>query len=166
MNIFILAGCMAAVALVSVFVGYSFNAANVPADAPMIAAATTHTGDATPAPAQIPIEIIDPPVPAGSIAVPGFERLTARGRMLQADVISNPARNACYFVVSVMLDDGAEVYRSGVLAPGQTVGVVELVRALTPGTYEGAVARYSAYDLETMTPLNGADIAFTLEVLP
>ena len=162
MSIVVLAGCVSVVALAAAFAGYTIGAGRTP---PTEVATFQHEELEPPA-AMPSIEIIEPPVPAGSIAVPGFERLTVRGRMLQADGISNPANNACYFVVSLSLADGSEIYRSGVLAPGQSVGIVELPNALTPGTYEGGTARYSAYSLENLLPLNGADISFTLEVTP
>jgi hypothetical protein len=122
-----------------------------------------------PLPEQPPehtIEIIKPPAPAGSIAIPGFDRLTVQGRTLQAGVISNPVQNACYFIVTILLEDGTEIYRSGILAPGQSVGAVELAKTLEPGTYEGVVARYQTYALENLQPLNGADVEFILEVSP
>jgi len=150
------------IALAAVLAGYTIGANKTPGDAPTAALMFEEGAPA----ATIPIEIIDPPIPAGSIAVPGFERLTVRGRMLDAEYIHNPARNNNYFVVSLTLADGTEVYRSGVLAPGQAVGIVELPTAITPGTYEGAVARYSAFALDNLSPLNGADIAFVLEVSP
>ena len=164
MNIFIIAACFAVVALAAVLAGYSFGVSRGQGDA--VPAAALLLEDNVPIPATIPIEIIEPPAPAGSIAVPGFERLTVRGRMLDAEHIHNPARNNNYFVVSLKLADGTEIYRSGVLAPGQTVGIVELPNAITPGTYEGAVAQYNAFSLDNLTPLNGAEIAFVLEVLP
>ena len=165
LNILIIAGCMVLIALTAVFIGYTVGAARVSADD-----ATVPVGlfieESSPTPALPPIEIIEPPALSGSIAVPGFERLTVRGRMPQADNIGNPASNTCYFVVTLLLADGSKFYRSGVLGPGQSVGVVELANATPAGTHEGAVARYSAYSLDNLTPLNGADIAFVLEVLP
>jgi len=112
------------------------------------------------------VQIISQPVQSGSISVPGFEQLTVQGATLHAGAISNPSRNSCYFIVALMLADGTEVFRSGILAPGQSVGSVELTQPPPPGKYEGATALYSCYTLETVQPLNGADITFTLEVLP
>jgi hypothetical protein len=87
-----------------------------------------------------------------------------RGRTLHADAVINPAGNPCYFIITFTLEDGTEFYRSGIIAPGQSVGSVELVETLAPGIYENVVARYSTYARETMQPLNGADVNFTLEV--
>jgi hypothetical protein len=112
------------------------------------------------------IQIINTPVQSGMISVPGFERLTVHGRVLDAANIYNPEQNACYFIVSVMLADGMEVFRSGILTPGQNVGIIELPNSITAGVYEHATARYSAFSIENLSPLNGADITFTLEVLP
>jgi len=171
LNVLILVGCIAVVALAAALAGYSVGvaaAANTPVvtsmqmdtlieDAPLIE---------NNAVARMPIEIIESPIPDGSIAVPGFERLVVRGRMLDAENIHNPARNNNYFIVSLMLADGTEIFRSGVLAPGQSIGTVELPGTIPQGTHEGAIARYSAFSLGNLSPLNGADINFTLEVLP
>jgi len=160
MSIFILAGCVTVIAIAATIAGYNIGVNKTPAEVPTAAALLLED---TVAPS---IQIIDPPLPVGSIAVPGFERLTVRGRMLQADNIGNPASNTCYFIVALSLADGVEIYRSGVLAPGQYIGVVELAQAPEPGTYEGATARFSCFDLKNLSPLNGADITFSLEVQP
>ena len=169
MSIFVLAGCMAAVVLAAVLIGYSFGVSASAVNIAPASAATLQLDEPPPTntltPTPPPVQTIEPPITSGSIAVPGFERLTVKESMLQADGVINPARNNCYFIVSFMLTDGTEIYRSGILAPGQSVGVVALTSPLVPGTYESVVARYSCYSSENMQPLNGADIAFTLEVL-
>ena len=160
LSIILLVVCFAAVAACAVFAGYTFGKSSVQVDTVPAAALLT---DKPTAPEVI---ILDPPVTNDSISVPGFERLTMRGQTLHADNIYNPVRNNCYFIVVVTLADGTEVYRSGILAPGQTVGNVELKNLLAVGIYEGAVAQYSSYAIDNLSPLNGADIDFILEVLP
>jgi hypothetical protein len=168
MNIIVLTGCIAMVALASALAGYCIGVARERVDILPVAAIALSDKETAPSlsPIQIPIEIIEPPSSIGSIAVPGFERLTIRGQTLFAENIYNPARNDCYFIVTLKLADGMEIYRSGILGPGQSVGTVELLHLLTPGIYEGAVAIYSSYAKSDLQPLNGADISFTLEVLP
>jgi|LSQX01.3.fsa_nt_gb hypothetical protein len=161
-NIIILAVCMAAVTLSAVLIGYSFGSSRAAAVAAPAAAVAFQ--ELTPAPAPETPQAATQGFTAGSIAVPGFERLTAEGQTLHAAGVSNSEQNSCYFVVSIILPDGSEVYRSSYLAPGQSLGDVELSKPLAPGTYEGAVARYSCFDLADMRPLNGADISFVLEV--
>ena len=164
-NIVILAVCMAAVTLSAVLIGYSFGASSAAAVAApaareyeMSAVMPTVSPEASPA--------ATPGYVAGSIAVPGFERLTAEGQTLHAAAVANPAQNNCYFVAAVVMPNGTEVYRSSYLAPGQSLGDVQLSEAVAPGTYEGAVVRYFCYAVADMKPLNGADISFVLEVLP
>ena len=169
MSIFILAGCVAVVALAAAFAGYTIGAGRasgdaVPAAAPMLEDAAP--GSALPEPVLPSIQIIEPPIPAGSIAVPGFERLTAEGRTLNAGAITNPSQNTCYFIITLIMPGGAELYRSSYLAPGQSLGDVEMLVPLVPETYRGVFARYSCYALDDLKPLNGADIEFVLEVRP
>lgn len=161
MSIFILAACIAVVALSAALAGYSFGASTT-ASTPLVAAAAFQIEVTTEQPQTAtqtlqPVQIIEPP-PDNSISVPGFERLIVQGKTLHAADITNPTRNTCYFVVSIILADGTVVYRSGVLARGQVVGTVELIQSLSQGRYEGTIARYSCYAIENMQPLNGADI--------
>jgi len=168
LNIIIIVICAAVVVTAAMLAGYAFGVSRSPDNMDSVAAAAYVEPELLPEPMvpEYTIEIIEPPVTSGTIAVPGFERLTVRGQTLFADNISNPARNDCYFIVVISLADGTEIFRSGILAPGQSVGTVELAHTLTPGIYEGVIARYSAYDRENLQPLNGADINFTLEVSP
>lgn len=166
-NIIVLSVCMAAVTLAAVLIGYSFGSANAAAPAAAAAPVTVSSEEAVSAFAvtEEPPQVAES-LPVGSIAVPGFERLTAEGGTLHAATVGNPAENTCFFVVAVLLPDGTEVYRSSYLSPGQSLGDVKLSQDVAAGTYEGAVARYSCFSTDDMRQLNGADIAFTLEVLP
>jgi hypothetical protein len=164
LNIILLAVGMAVFAFAAVLVGYNVGGGSN---------ATTDTTPDTPTFFTIerqaePVEVLPTPTAQnnGDIRLLGFDRLTAEGRRLQAEKVHNHADNACHFIVSLMLADGTEIYRSGILAPGMSAGTVELTKQLAPGIYEGAVARFSSYSLETFQLLGGADISFTLEVLP
>jgi hypothetical protein len=178
MSIFILAGCMAAVALISAFAGYGVATraaaggdavtlqdrdAELPAGEPADAAPEVESIAASASP---PVRIIEPPPDTSdTIAIPGFKKLTAEGQTLKAGAITNPEQNACYFVVTLIMPGGAELYRSTYLAPGQSLGDVEMLVPLAAKSYEDVTARYSCYTMDELQPLNGADIAFTLEVL-
>ncbi|NMA67766.1 MAG: hypothetical protein GX957_16300 [Clostridiaceae bacterium] len=101
-----------------------------------------------------------------SISIPGFERLVFRARQAEQKVrFYNPQKNKCYFEIAICLPDGAEVFRSGLLAPGKSIDSIKLKYNLEPGKYEGAILRYSCYTTESMEQLNGADIVFNLEVV-
>jgi hypothetical protein len=60
--------------------------------------------------------------------------------------------------------DGAELYSSGLIKPGQTIGDIEINRALEAGNYEDTVLKYDCYSLDDLSPLNGAVSTLNLEV--
>ena len=75
----------------------------------------------------------------------------------------NPENNACYFRISLLLD-GEALWRSDLLAPGQTAPQQTLSRALAAGEYS-AVLKYECFADEAETvPLNGSEIALLLRV--
>ena len=102
---------------------------------------------------------------ANTISVPGFERMQFVARQKEQTVnFYNPARNECYFEITLLLPSGEELFHSGLLAPGKNIDSITLNYALEPGTYEGATLRYSCYSIGDMAQLNGANITFDLEV--
>lgn len=102
---------------------------------------------------------------AESIAIPGYDELVLRARSIEQQVdFYNPEGNGCYFVISVLLPDGAELFKSGLIAPGSRLTSIDLSHALEAGTYAKAVLRYSCFRVGDMAQLNGADILLTLEV--
>ena len=117
-------------------------------------------------PSSEPAPLQRTPTPEGTITIPGFERiqLTATHEP-QAKPFYNPAGNTCYFIVSLLMPDGAEVFRSGLLAPGNTVPSGKLSRIPASGVYENAVLRYSCYAPDTMEALNGADVTLTVNFI-
>ena len=101
-----------------------------------------------------------------TIAIPGYAQLVMKaGDIVQNVELHNPAGNPCYFVISIILPDGTEVYRSGLIEPGQKTDAIRLSQPLKAGTYKGAVLRYSCYSTKDKAPMNGADTKFTLEVV-
>ena len=100
-----------------------------------------------------------------AITIPGFELMTLKARENTQTVnLYNPAQNICYFEVSLCLPEGTEIFRSGLIAPGQTVEKIELVHTLEAGRYEGAILKYDCFTLDNLAPLNGAVIEIDLEV--
>lgn len=168
MNIIVLLVCTAAVALASVFIGYSFGSASTAASAPTTASVPLQIvpSVSTPTPAQETPQAATQGATEGYISIPGFERITmTAGTTEQVTPLYNPVGNTCYFVVSLFLPDGTEIYRSGLLPPGKKLDSIELLRSLEVGLYEGAYIRYSCLSVSDMAPLNGADMDFTLEVM-
>lgn len=132
-------------------------------------------GTTTPAPAAEP----PPPAPTtpaaptaqatapeGSITIPGFDRLQmAATTAQQAAPFYNPEGNNCYLVLSLFLPSGEEIFRSGLVPPGESLPTMTLASVPPAGIYESAILRYSCYSLDSMQPLNGADVKLTVEII-
>ncbi len=100
----------------------------------------------------------------GSIQIPGYESMTfAAGETVQTVDIGNPAANSCYFVITIKLEDGTQLFQSGYLEPGQGYTSIELTQSLEAGEYI-AVIQYECYSLEDKSALNGASSEFRLIV--
>lgn len=99
------------------------------------------------------------------ISIPGFETWTIDANQTKVYTnFYNPEKNTCYFVISVVLEDtGETIYESRYLKPGQHLYEVELQKALAAGTYS-ATLHYSTYSMTDLTPMNGADVPFSLVV--
>jgi len=114
--------------------------------------------------------IDETPVIGGSddaIAIPGFEKLVMKaGQAKQAVNFYNPDTNTCYFRISLSLEDGTELYRSGMIKPGQTINTIEISHILKAGIYNNSVLQYDCYTLEDLQPLNGSKTVLNLEVKP
>ncbi|MBS5136425.1 MAG: hypothetical protein KHZ05_13500 [Oscillospiraceae bacterium] len=104
--------------------------------------------------------------PDGAITIPGFEHLELDATTdPQASPLYNPSENNCYFVVSLFLPSGEEIYRSGLIAPGEAGPAIALLKVPASGTYKNSVLRYSCYALDNMSVMNGADVNLTLQIM-
>ena len=100
----------------------------------------------------------------GNIAVPGFEAMTIKANQTKQNIwLYNPEKNNCYFLATIMLPDGTEVYKSALIAPGKAIYTAEFTRTVPAGTYENAILQYDFYTLDG-TQANGTKAYFTLEV--
>jgi len=102
----------------------------------------------------------------GTISIPGYEgiKLTA-GTKQQTVGFINPAQNSCYFRISLLLEDGTELWVSELIEPGEISEPVKLSRSLESGTYPNSVLKYECFTMDgSMTPLNGAATKLTLWV--
>lgn len=101
-----------------------------------------------------------------TIAIPGFEKMQLIARKKEQSVyFYNPIRNNCYFELTLLLPGGEEIFHSGLLAPGKTIESITLNYTLEPGIYRDSILVYSCYSMGNMSPLNGANITFDLEVI-
>lgn len=105
-----------------------------------------------------------PEVP--KIAIPGYYQLAiSAGTLIQKVELHNPSENPCNFVISMILPDGTEIFRSGMIEPGQKIDAIKLSKSLEVGTYKNAILRYECYSSIDNTKMNGADTKFILEVV-
>ena len=92
-------------------------------------------------------------------SVPVFEDSTA------ALGVKNIESNSYDCTVTVTLDDGREVYKSGGLAPGTELDMVTLTQQLEPGDYE-ATATFDIYEQDEAHTVAGQTASkLTLHVL-
>lgn len=100
------------------------------------------------------------------IQVTAYESLELKADTLQQDVhLSTISDNECITVMSLVLEDGTELWRSGELYPGQIVLSMTLSQPLPAGEYPNTVLRYQHFTLdEEKTPLNNAETLLTLKV--
>lgn len=132
---------------------------------------TAHTGDrkvdsrtgkvVTGITAYNPDEITENP----DIAVPGYEKLElAAGKKRQTVYLNNPEGNTCYFVMSLILEDGTVIWKSDYLEPGMAFDRIELNQALEKGNYENVTLQYDCYSIIDKRELNGSAVTIKLEV--
>lgn len=156
---------LAAVAALSVGITLAVVNARMPAACTcsgQCRSAGTETAAAGDAPSAQQTEPSDP----DSISIPGFDFLSLQaGAQEQSMPLYNPENNACYFRISLLLD-GEALWRSDLLAPGQTAPQQTLSRALAAGEYSAVLKyKYECFTDEAETvPLNGSEIALTLRV--
>lgn len=101
-----------------------------------------------------------------SISIPGFKTLTIPAYTTSVSAhLYNPESNPCYFEISITLKGGEqEIYKSKLLAPGTDLYTITLSQGVAAGTYE-AVLCYNTYSMDgNFTPMNGAQVPFTLVV--
>ena len=101
-----------------------------------------------------------------AISVPGYEGITLKADSLEQTVaLSNPPQNTCYFVITLSLEDGTQLWQSDYIKPGETSSPIVLTQSLEKGTYPNTVLQYSCFKMDDeKTPLNGAETKLTLRV--
>lgn len=100
------------------------------------------------------------------IAIPGYKSLSLKaGQTEQSVNLYNPAENECYFVMTLLLPDGTQIWKSKMVEPGKGLYEITLDQPVEAGTYENSTLKYECYRMdEELTPLNGSEIRLTLEV--
>lgn len=101
-----------------------------------------------------------------TISIPGYEGISLVADTKQQTVgLPNPAQNTCYFQITLLLEDGTNLWQSKLIEPGKVSDPIKLVNALPKGTYPNAILLYDCYSMDgNMTALNGAETKLTLWV--
>lgn len=101
-----------------------------------------------------------------SISIPGYESITLEaGKTQQTVGLPNPAKNTCYFQISLILENGTVLWQSDLVKPGEISDPITLSEALEAGTYPNTTMKYDCYTMDgNMTQLNGAATKLTLRV--
>lgn len=101
-----------------------------------------------------------------SIELPGFEWLALNSQKReQEQTFSNPEQNFCWIKVSLRLEDGTELWKSDLIAPGKSSAPVVLSKPLKRGEYKNALVKYECFRMDdNLTPLNGGEVRLTLKV--
>lgn len=102
-----------------------------------------------------------------TIDIPGFDMMYLKAGTTEQQVnLYNPEQNSCYFKMSILLDDGTQLWQSKLIEPGKGIYEVTLSQALEAGAYENAVLKYECFAMdEAQTPLNGSEIRFTIKAV-
>ena len=105
-------------------------------------------------------------VGSSGIAIPGYKSISLKANQKeQAVSLVNPEQNSCYFIISLLLPDGTEIYKSKMIPPSKGLYNITLHKELETGTYEKAILKYECYKMDdNLTLLNGANVEVILEV--
>ena len=100
------------------------------------------------------------------IAIPGYEAIQLTADTLEQTIcFPNPAQNCCYFQMSLYLEDGTLLWKSGDVAPGETSEPVVLSQPLAAGKYKNAILKYDCFTMDKKhSQLNGAQTKLMLLV--
>lgn len=93
-----------------------------------------------------------------NISIPGYKEIVVEANQKEVSVpFYNPKENGVYFVISLSLDDGTEIYESKLIEPGKGVNKITLLKPFKEGSYN-AILSYKTFNLADKTPRNGANL--------
>lgn len=110
-------------------------------------------------------EVKEEEVAEDGIRIPGFKEKKIKANQTEVALdLYNPEQNKVNFVMRIALVDNQKtIYESNMIAPGVQLYKITLNESLPIGLYK-AQLHYEAYDVETLSKLNGAVINFDLIV--
>lgn len=100
------------------------------------------------------------------IAIPCYGTLSMKADVCeQGFALSNPIENTCWFQITITLEDGTVIWKSGLIEPGSQSSEIVLFNPLDAGKYENVTIYYSCYRVvEEVTPLNSGEEKLTIVV--
>lgn len=97
--------------------------------------------------------------------IPGFETLNLKSDTKEQEVfLSNPEENTCYFQMSLVLENGEQIWKSELLEPGYAFDRIEINDNLKKGTYENVRLKYDCFFVKGKNLVNSAEIKIKLQV--
>lgn len=100
-----------------------------------------------------------------SISVPGYAWINfVADQEEQVTPLRNPIQNDCYFKITMVLEDGTEIWKSDYMEPGEKAEHIKLLQTLPEGTYQNVTLKYDCFSLNNKSALNNARIKLKLVV--
>lgn len=101
-----------------------------------------------------------------SIAIPGYEGISLKADCKEQEIgFPNPAKNTCYFQISLILEDGTTLWQSELVKPGEVSEPITLNEPLAAGVYPNSLLKFDCYTMDgSMRSLNGAATKMTIHV--
>ena len=100
------------------------------------------------------------------IKIPGYSSLAMAANTTDINVLLlNPEGNPCHFMFELILaDTGETIYRSQLVEPSKCIEGITLTTPMLEGIYN-LILKIHTYDIETLAPMNGADLSVELSVI-
>lgn len=93
---------------------------------------------------------------SGNITLPAVTGLNFKANKIEQTVdFYNPSSNRCNIVISIILSNDSEIWRSNTLAPGESINTITLNQPLNKGLYQNCYIVYECFNAETNQQLNG-----------
>lgn len=93
------------------------------------------------------------------ITIPSTSGIYLKSGQLEQKVdLYNPADNQCYFQITLALSDKTVIWKSGYIAPSESVKDITLLKTLERGIYGNCTLTYHCFSLDEKLPLNSASI--------
>ena len=103
---------------------------------------------------------------SSGIAIPGYKSIVLKANKKEQSInLFNPSINDCYFVISIILPDGTQIWKSKMVEPGKGFYDIVLDKTVSKGKYKDSILKYECYKKnDELTKLNGGEVKLVLEV--